>query len=99
MSSIIDPNDKVITPPYDKFWDSSPTRREIQKALDHFSSFMDNIYGSIDTQHIVINLMAEKAGITKDEIKIYAQKKLQEVKDAAAHNQAAQEGSDVVSNG
>lgn len=95
MSSIIDPNAPIITPAYDKFWDSPPTRREIQAALNHFSQFMDNIYASIDTQHIVLNLLAEKANVTKDELLAYVEKKKQEVQDAADRAQAAQEATSV----
>lgn len=91
-----DPNARIVTPAHDKFWDAHPTRREMQAALDHFSKFMDDIYASIDTQHIVVNFLAEKGGVTKAELEVYAKKKLEEVKVAAARGAADQKAADVI---
>jgi hypothetical protein len=89
---ILDPNDKpLINPAHDKFLDAPMTRREAQKAFDHFSYHMDQLYATGDTQHIVLNLIGEKLNITKGEILAYVEKKRQEIEVAKKLNDAAKE--------
>lgn len=78
---IIDPTEKqLINPAFDKYMDGPVTRRELQAALDHFSKHLDALYATSDTQHIVINFLAEeKLNVTKDELLAYVQKKRQEM--------------------
>ena len=89
MSQIIDPSNAYVQPPYDKVLDSPATKREVQKALDHFSHHIDALYATTDTQHIVINLIADKLNITKAELLAYVEKKRAEI-EAAANAQKAQ---------
>jgi hypothetical protein len=90
---IIGPGDnKLINPAHDKFLDAPITRREVQGALDHFAEHLDKIYGSIDTQHIVINFLAEeKLNVTKEELHAYVMKKKQELIDLLEKRAAAAE--------
>lgn len=93
---ILDPNEKtLVNPAHDKFLDSSATRRELQKSIDHFAFHLDQLYATLDTQHIVLNFIAEeKLNITKDELLTYVAKKRQEMTDLAAKNQEKTNDSD-----
>jgi hypothetical protein len=90
---IIDPNEKaLINPAHDRFLDAPATRRELQAALDHFAKHLDNLYATGDTQHIVINFLAEeKLNVTKDELTAYVMKKKQEMIEALEKRAAAAE--------
>lgn len=90
---IIGPGDnKLINPAHDKFLDAPCTRRELQAALDHFAGHLDALYQTGDTQHIVINFLAEeKLHVTKDELTAYVMKKKQEMLDLLAKRAAAAE--------
>lgn len=88
---ILDPNEKeLINPAHDRFLDAPMPRREAQKAFDHFAQHLDQLYATLDTQHIVLNLIAEKLNVTKGELQAYVEKKRQELEVAAKLNEAAQ---------
>ena len=79
---IVDPNDKQVNPAHDRFLDSAATRRELQQVIDHFAKHLDNLYATLDTQHIVLNFMAEeKLNVTQAELLAYVAKKRQEMED------------------
>lgn len=82
---IIDPNEKkLIDPAYDKYMDSPATRRELQAMINHFAGHLDQIYPTLDTQHIVINFLAEeKLNVTKGELLAYVEKKRHEMEELA----------------
>ena len=81
--------DQLINPAFDRYMDAPCTRRELQAMIDHFSKHLDQIYGSQDTSHVIINLLAEKAGVTKGEIQAYVTKKKQELIDLLEAQAAA----------
>ena len=61
-------------------------RRRSITSLQH----LDQLYATLDTQHIVLNLIAEKLNVTKGELQAYVEKKRQELEVAAKLNEAAQ---------
>ena len=99
--SIIDPNEKtLINPAHDRFLDAPMTRREAQKAFDHFSTHMDALYATLDTQHIVLNFIAEeKLNVTKGELLAYVDKKRHEMEVAKKLNEAAQKLAEDIKSG
>ena len=90
---IVDPNEKrLIDPAFDKYMDAPCTRRELQAMINHFAKHLDEIYPTLDTQHIVINFLAEeKLNVTKDELLAYVEKKRQEMEALRAKQQKTQE--------
>lgn len=90
---ILEPGQQgLINPAHDKFLDAPATRRELQAALDHFAKHLDILYQTGDTQHIVVNFLAEeKLHVTKDELTAYVMKKKQEMLDLLEKRAAAAE--------
>lgn len=90
---IIDPSaPSLIDPVHDKYLDSPATRRELQAMINHFAGHLDQLYATGDTQHIVINFLAEeKLNVTKDELLAYVQKKRQEMIELAGKRAEAAE--------
>lgn len=85
---ILDSSDSPIKRPFDKFWDTPPTRAEVMKVINDLA-LNDNILSNrADTSHIVINLLCEKANITPGELDAYVQKKIAEVQALSAKIQA-----------
>jgi hypothetical protein len=77
---ILDASDSPIKRPYDKYWDSPPTRAEVMKIINDLA-MNDNILSNrADTAHIVINLLCEKANITPGELDAYVARKTEEVR-------------------
>lgn len=71
---------KIIDKPFDKFWDGSPTRRELQTVLNKIGTNQTEIMGMCDTAALVLNFILEvKLGIKdRTELDIYVEaKKLQ----------------------
>ena len=81
---IIDPSAPgLVNPAHDKFLDSPATKRELQAMINHFAKHLDEVYATLDTQHIVLNCIGEKLNITKDELLAYVARKKQEIADLA----------------
>jgi hypothetical protein len=78
MSSILT-SDSPIQQPYDKFWDSPPTRREMQKAFMKLGNNDSDLMAMVDTNCLVVNFICEKLGITRGELEAYVEKKAAEV--------------------
>lgn len=92
MGRIITDSRGLLEQPKDPFWDASATRRELQNFAQIFSDNDEALTMRADTGHIVLNLICEKLGITKQEIDAYVQVKLAQLKAAkeAAAKQAEQ---------
>ena len=65
---------KLVDQPYDKFWDGSPTRRELQKAFQKMGSNDAEIMTMIDTNCLVVNFLCEKLGVTREDLEVYVAK-------------------------
>jgi hypothetical protein len=88
MSSLILDANSPIKAPFDKYWDSPPTRREVMKIVNELA-LNDNVLSNrSDTAHIVVNLLCEKMGVTPGELEAYVAKKTSEVQALSAKIQA-----------
>jgi len=87
---IIDPTAPgLVNPAFDREMDKPAKVRQLQGVIDHFAKHLDALYATLDTQHIVLNFIAEeKLNITKDELLAYVAKKRQEMTDLATKKQA-----------
>jgi len=56
----------LVDQPYDKFWDSPPTRREMQKAFAKMGQNDAELMGMCDTQALVLNFLLEVKFGNKD---------------------------------
>lgn len=82
---------ELIQEPYDKFWDESPSRREMQRAFKKMGDNDANLFSAIDTQALVGNFICEKLGVTRAEIEAYVIKKAAEVNALEESKQEATE--------
>jgi hypothetical protein len=91
MSQLIIPgqNDHLIDPAYDKFLDGHPTRRELQRTFNKIGVKLTEAFEGLDTQALVGNFLCERAGVTREEITAYVQKKAAEVQAQAEEALAA----------
>ena len=71
---------ELITPAFDRFLDTPPTRREMQKAFNKMGNNDAELFAMIDTQALVGNFLCEKLGVTREELDAYVEKKAAEVK-------------------
>jgi cytidylate kinase len=60
--------------------DGMPTRREMQKAFNKLGNNDSELMLMVDNLNLVVNLLCEKAGVTKGEIEVYVAKKAAEMK-------------------
>ena len=71
---------ELIAPPYDRFLDSPPTRREMQNAFRKMGNNDSELMLMVDNLNHVTNLLCEKAGVTAGEIEAYTARKAAEMK-------------------
>lgn len=87
MSSIIlDPSAPLVKEPYDKFWDSPPTRRELRIVMGKLGMNDSELMGMVDTLNLVVNYLCEKSSVTREELEAYVEQKkaeMQSLRDAA----------------
>jgi hypothetical protein len=83
----------LVDQPYDKFWDSPPTRRELQRAFAKMGQNDAELMGMCDTQALVLNYILEVKFGNKDaaalkalreEIDIYVAAKNMQVQELRA---------------
>ena len=70
---------ELIIPAHDRFLDGTPTRREMQAAFNKMGNNDSELMLMIDNLNLVVNLLCEKAGVTKGEIEVYVAKKAAEM--------------------
>lgn len=51
---------ELIQQPYDKFWDSNPTRREIQQGFNKIGRVLADLHAADDTASFIINFICER---------------------------------------
>jgi hypothetical protein len=78
MGNIIT-SETIVKPPFDKFWDNPPTRRELQRALNKIAENESEMMGMCDTAALILNYICEVAlKIKREDIEVYVEaKKLQ----------------------
>lgn len=69
----------LIETPFDKYWDTPPTRREMQKAINKLSQNDAELMGMADTAALILNYICEVAlKVKREDIEVYVEaKKLQ----------------------
>lgn len=80
MSSIITDSSKpLVEQPFDKYWDSPPTRREIQRMANKLAQNDSELMGMADTCALLINFICEThLKVKREDVEVYvAAKKLQ----------------------
>lgn len=80
MSKIItDASSSTVAQPYDKYWDSPPTRREIQRMANKLAQNDSELMGMADTCALLINYICEAhLKVKREDVEVYvAAKKLQ----------------------
>ena len=70
---------ELIAPPYDRFLDSPPTRREMQKAFNKMGNNDGELMLMVDNLNLVCNYLCEKMGVTKGELDAFVEKKAAEM--------------------
>jgi hypothetical protein len=81
----------LVEQPYDKFWDGSPTRRELQKAFQKMGSNDAEIMTMIDTNCLVVNYLCEKLGVTREDLEVYVAKQKEALAELKARREKTQE--------
>lgn len=97
MSSII--TEPLVQQPFDKFWDSPPTRREIQRALNKIATNEAEMMGMCDTAALILNYICEvQLKVKREDIEVYVEAKKLQLEEArkkmraeAATNEAKNE--------
>jgi hypothetical protein len=89
----------LITPAYNKHMDGHPTRREMQLAFNKMGTNDSELMLMVDNLNLVVNLLCEKAGVTKGEIEVYVAKKAAEMNAYIEAQKAAAEAASAKSNG
>ena len=85
---------ELIQPSFDKFWDTPPTRREMQKAFNKIGQNQDQMFGMIDTQALVGNFLCETLGVTRGQLEAFVAKKSEEVKLAKEAQEKAEKANE-----
>jgi hypothetical protein len=76
---ILAPEEGLVDPAFDKFLDSSPTRRELQKAFNKIGKNDADLMLMVDNISLVVNMLCEKFNVTKGEIDVWVEKKSAEL--------------------
>ena len=84
----------LVSVPYDKHWDAPVTRREFKHFVDgsnrndiFLNKELKEAFDRIDTNFIVTNMIAEKLGITRDEMTAYAERQKAKIAEIMAREQ------------
>jgi hypothetical protein len=87
MSRII--TDSVLQQPFDKYWDSPPTRREIQRMANKLAQNDSELMGMADTAALILNFLCEvKLSVSREEVEIYVAAKRLQLEEARAKMKA-----------
>src|ERR1019366_8551895 len=82
----------LVTQPYDKYWDSPPTRREMQRMANKLAANDSELMGMADTCALLINFICEvKLKVDREEVEIYVAAKKLQMDEARAKMKAASE--------
>jgi hypothetical protein len=83
---------ELVTQPYDKYWDSPPTRRDMQRAINKLAANDSELMGMADTCALLVNFICEvKLKVNREEVEIYVAAKKLQLDEARAKMKAASE--------
>jgi hypothetical protein len=81
--------DDLIEKPHDPFWDSPPTRRELQKVFNKLASNDSELMGMADTCALLVNFLCEvKLKVDREEVEVYVEAKKLQMDEARAKMKA-----------
>ena len=66
-----------------QYWNTPVIRAEAQKAFDEYTAAFTNLHAQVIKLEFVVSYLAERAGVTPEEVSTYMQGKLDELKAAA----------------
>jgi hypothetical protein len=81
----------ILNNPHNKYWDTPPTRREVMGLVSALGKNDEELSNRSDTVFMVVNLLAEKLGVTRGEIDAYVAQKASEVNEWRAKLAASME--------
>ena len=88
MSSLIT-NDSPVSVPFDKYWDTPPTRREIQRMANKLAANDSELMGMADTAALVLNFLFEvKLKVSREDVEVYVEAKKLQLAEARAKMKA-----------
>lgn len=88
MGKIITDPSGLVSSPIDPSWHKPATRLEVQKFANILSETDEVLYTRSETAFIVINFLAEKLGVTKEELEAYVERKKAEAAEYKAKAEA-----------
>ena len=81
----------LVSQPYDKYWDSPPTRREMQRAINKLASNDSELMGMSDTCALLINYICEvQLKVKREDVEVYVEAKKLQLDEARAKMKAAE---------
>lgn len=82
---------QLVKQPHDPFWDTPPTRRELQTQLNKIGANQTELMGMADTAALLLNFIFEVKFAIKDrtEVDIYVEAKKLQMEEARAKMRAA----------
>ena len=82
----------LVDQPFDKYWDTPPTRREMQRAINKLAANDSELMGMADTAALIINFLCEvKLKTNREEIEIYVEAKKLQIAEARSKLKAEQD--------
>lgn len=98
MTNLVD--SPLVQQPHDKFWDSPPTRREMQRAISKLSANDSELMGMADTCALLINYICEvQLKVKREDVEVYVEAKKLQLAEARAKMKAAAEAPSEQPNG
>lgn len=82
--------DSLVTRAHDPYWDGSPTRRDVQNAIESIDQDFSMFRKELGILRVSIKFLLDKLGVSQAEMETYVAKKKAELEAV----QEAQSGSD-----
>ena len=90
MGNLVD--SPLVQAPYDKYWDSPPTRREMQRAINKLAANDSELMGMADTCALLINYLCEGVlKVKREDVEVYVEAKRLQMDEARAKMKTADE--------
>ena len=81
----------LVKQPYSEYWDTPPTRREMQRAINKLAANDLELMGMADTAALILNFICElKIKVTREEVEVYVEAKKLQMAEARARMAAEQ---------
>lgn len=79
MSKLFTDSSPLVKQPHSEYWDGALTRREAQAAINKLASNDSELIGMADTAALILNFLCERAGVKREELDEFVEKKKEEV--------------------